>query len=349
METIEHRAVIKFLTLQGKQADAILNEMTSVYGTEAPSLRTIQKWVSLFKRGRTSLEDDPREGRPRTSRTDENVAAVLHLVRQDRRITISVIEESLHISAGTIVSILHEDLQMRKISARWVPKLLSDENKTERVEIAMEVLSRYNANPADFEKRLVTGDETWCYHYDPTTKQESMEWKGPGELTSVKAKRARSAGKVMGVFFWDTEGIVHLEFLPSGQTVTGAFYATVLARLHQALLSKRKGKLHKPILLLQDNAPAHRSQVATDAATQNRFQILPHPPYSPDLAPSDYHLFRHMKKALRGKSFSSNQEVMTAAEEWCNSQPTDFFLTGIRALKDRYQKCIDVDGGYVEK
>ena len=171
----------------------------------------------------------------------------------------------------------------------------------------------------------------------------------PSEPTPIKAKRVKSAGKVMGLFFWDTEGIIHLEFLPSGQTVTGAFYATVLVRLHQALLNNRKGKLHKPILLLQDNALAHRPHIAMDAATQNRFQILPHPPYSPDLAPSDYHLFRHLKKALRGRRFSTNQEVMDAVREWCDSQSAVFYLTGIRAPKDRLQKCIDIEGDYVEK
>jgi len=117
MEIIEHRAVIKFFTLQGKEAAAILDEMAGVYGTNTPSLRTIQKWSSLFKRGRTSLEDDPREGRPRTSRTDENINAVLQLVREDRRIHIRTIEETLHISHGTIISILHDELQMKKVSA----------------------------------------------------------------------------------------------------------------------------------------------------------------------------------------------------------------------------------------
>ena len=145
--------------------------------------------------------------------------------------------------------------------------MLSEDDKVERVETYTELLERYNADPAEFEKCLVTWDEAWCYHYDPTTKQESMEWKTPAELTPLKAKKVKSAGKVIGLFFWDTEGIVHLEFLPAGQTVTGNFYAGVLARLHNSLRQNRRGKLHQPVWLIQDNAPAHGAQVAVDAAT----------------------------------------------------------------------------------
>ena len=75
-----------------------------------------------------------------------------------------------------------------------------------------------------------------------------------------------------------------------------------------------------------------------------------HPPYSPDLAPSDYHLFPNLKKKhLRGQRFSTDDELKSAAEEWLKGQSELFYFTGIEKLRDRYKLCIDKGGDYVEK
>jgi len=86
---------------------------------------------------------------------------------------------------------------------------------------------------------------------------------------------------------------------------------------------KFRWKITKGVLLLHDNTPAHRS-----LATQKKlgFQCLDQPPYSPDLAPSDYHLFPGLKKRVKGRRFSSDAEVIAAAETWLDGQPSGFFL-----------------------
>jgi len=84
--------------------------------------------------------------------------------------------------------------------------------------------------------------------------------------------------------------------MSKGSTVTGAYYAVELRKLHEALKSKRRGKLRRGVILLHDNAPAHTSAVATSAATECGYELVPHPPYSPGLAPSDFCLFPLLKK-----------------------------------------------------
>ena len=74
-----------------------------------------------------------------------------------------------------------------------------------------------------------------------------------------------------------------------------------------------------------------------------------HPPYSPDLAPSDYHLFPNLKKHLRGQRFSTDDELKSATDEWLKGQSELFYFTGIEKLRDRYKLCIDKGGDYVEK
>jgi len=88
------------------------------------------------------------------------------------------------------------------------------------------------------------------------------------------------------------------DYLSKGSTVTGTYYADKLCKLREALKSKHRGKLRRGVLLLHDNVPAHTSAVATSAAAECGYELLPHPPYSPDLAPSDFCLFPLLKEHL---------------------------------------------------
>ena len=91
-------------------------------------------------------------------------------------------------------------------------------------------------------------------------------------------------------------------------------------RLRESIKEKRRGKLAKGVLLLHDNAPAHTARVAQAAIRNCGFEQLSHPPYSPDLAPSDYYLFGHLKKELRGKRFADDNELKSATEHWLESK-----------------------------
>jgi len=92
------------------------------------------------------------------------------------------------------------------------------------------------------------------------------------------------------------------------------------------LKEKRRGKITKRVLFLHDNAPAHRALATQKKLAYLGFQYLDHPPYSPDLAPSDYNLFPGLKKQLKGRHFSSDAEVIAAAETSLDGQPSDFFF-----------------------
>ena len=103
------------------------------------------------------------------------------------------------------------------------------------------------------------------------------------------------------------------------------------------------------VLLLQENAPAHTSQVALTAATEYGFEVLHHPPYSPDMAPSDFYLFPKLKSNLRGTQFGSKEGVIAAVNEYLEDQEKDFYLEGISKLEQRWTKCIALKGDYIEK
>jgi len=93
----------------------------------------VYKWVKRFSEGRESVTDEERSGRPATSRTEENIAKVRQIVRENRRLTVRSIAEQVNIDRETVRKILTEDLDMRKVCARMVPKQLTEKQKLRRV------------------------------------------------------------------------------------------------------------------------------------------------------------------------------------------------------------------------
>lgn len=348
MEKVEMRSVIKYLYLKGKSPSDIHQEMKLTYKDESPSYFVVKFWVRRFKCGDLSVTDDIRKGRDTSVITERNVARVKELVLSDRRITIRHIAKETSLSLGSVWTVLHEHLNLSKVSARWVPRLLTAEMKAERARCCKLLLDLERKNDNFFD-RLVTVDETWLYQYDPESKSQSFQWKSPSEPTPKKAKMSRSAVKVMLTVFWDNSGIILYDYLQKGQTMNGEYYAELLKMLKREIAAKRRGKLRKGVLLLQDNAPSHRSVVATTAATKCGFEILPHPAYSPDLAPSDFFLFPNLKNELKGKRFDDENDVKQAAETFLNAQQQSFYSEGLFKVKARWQKCITLAGDYVEK
>jgi len=174
-------------------------------------------------------------------------------------------------------------------------------------------------------------DETWLYHYDPETKQQSMEWRHSGSPCPKKFRVQKSAGKVLTSIFWDQDGILFINYLPKGQTFNAEYYSSLLVQLKDILKEKCRGKVAKGVLFLHDNAPAHQTLATQKKLAYLGFQCLDHSPYSPDLAPSDYHLFLGLKKQLKGRHSSSHMEVIAAAETWFYRQPSEFFSVACKS------------------
>ena len=157
---------------------------------------------------------------------------VERLVLNNRQIKVAELASECGISNGSVYTIIHEHLGMSKVSARWVPRNLNMQDRQQRVESCQELLevynAVYNANQEDCRTRLVTGDETWLHHWDPDTKKESMQWKHPGSPPPKKFHTKPSASKVMATVFWDSKGIILIDYKPAGTSITGEYYANVI-------------------------------------------------------------------------------------------------------------------------
>lgn len=335
--------------MRRKTAKETKQKLDKYYGTSAPANSTVIYWFAEFKRGRKSTETVPSTGRPNEVTTEEMIGKIHNIILKDRRVKLREIADIVNISYERVSNIIHEHLHMRKLSARFVPRLLTIDQKRIRVNTSEQCLAMMRHNPDDFWRRVITVDETWIHHYTPETKNQSKQWVEPGGSAPKKAKTVKSADKVMATVFWDSQGIILIDYLEKGKTITGQYYAALLDQLNDNIKEKRPHLKKKKVLFLQDNAPVHTSTIAMAKFHELRFELLPHPPYSPDLAPSDFFLFPNLKKWLGGKRFTSNDEIIDATNSYFEDLDKSYFLNGIKQLEYRLTKCIELKGDYVEK
>jgi len=181
MEKEQYRSVTRFLFLRGKSRSEIKERLDAVYGDSSPSMATVKNWFNEFQRGRTSVFNEPRPGVLKTATTEHNVIKINDLVLADRRLKIREIAETVGMSKDRVGQILYAILGMRKLSARWVPRLLTPDNKRNRETTSEQFLMLFKRNPKEFLRRFVTVDETWIHWYTPETKEQSKQWTLPGE------------------------------------------------------------------------------------------------------------------------------------------------------------------------
>ena len=314
MEIEDQRRIIFFLWKKDKSANEIHDELVCTEGEHTASICTIRRWIAKFKCGVTDFKKDAKGGCEVHARTDRNIERVRKLLEEDRRSSIRLLAELIKVSKGTISTILHEDLGLTRLCCRWVPRMLTAAMRTRRVEDSEYNVDFVAADEEIFCTRYSTMDEVWLYLYDPETKQQSSVWVEKGSKPPVKFKVGPSAKKVMAIIFWDAKGIIYIEYMVDGRTVTGARFANSVRKFKEEVLKKRRGKVRAGLVLHMDNAPAHTSHVAQAASRESGIELLPHPPYSPDLAPSDYWLFPNLKKTLKGRRFKDTSDVIEAAK-----------------------------------
>jgi len=264
MDKTEYCAVIKFFVKEGLTPNENHSNFIKVCGDSSPSFSTIKKWAAKFKHGCTSLEDDPSEGCPKSATPPEIIEQVHDMVLDDRQMKAREIAETTSISKERVGYILHEELNMKKLCARWVPRLLTADQKRTHMKISEQCLECFNKNTTDFVRCFITMDETWLHHYIPESKQQSKQWTGAGCSAPKKTRLVPSAGKVMTSVFWDAEGILFIDYLEKGKTITGEYYSNPLTRLDEKIHEKRLGLQKKKIIFHQDNAPAHKSVLAME-------------------------------------------------------------------------------------
>ena len=235
---MDHECInMKFCFKLKKSAKETYEMLKLVYGDAAVTMKTVYKWFERFRNDCELVEDEERTGRPSTSKTQENVERVSEMIRLSRRLTIREISEDVNISYGSIQNILTADLNTRQVSAKFVPRVSTVEQKQQRLSISLE-LRDHAASDSSFLGNVIMGDETWVYGYDPETRVQSSQGKSPSSPCAKKAHQSRCNIKVMMIVFFDLHGIVRTEFVPRNTTVNCEHYKGSLERLRKDVRRK---------------------------------------------------------------------------------------------------------------
>ncbi|CAF5061737.1 unnamed protein product, partial [Rotaria sp. Silwood1] len=169
------RYYIKIRTALNIPASIIYDELYSVHGDQAPSYRTVSRCVQWFREGREEIEDEARPGRPITETTSENIEQVRLLSDDEPPITIEEVQEQTGLSHGTLQRIITDHLNLKKATARYIPKDLTDFQRAERVRICKQNLAKFQEGTWRLCD-IITGDESWFYHTQIGPKSSNAAW-----------------------------------------------------------------------------------------------------------------------------------------------------------------------------
>nr|XP_050034434.2 protein GVQW3-like [Dermacentor andersoni] len=171
-ERLEQSYCVKFCQKLGDSQMETIRKIQTAFDDDAMGSTQIKEWYNRFKDGRTSVESEPRSGRPSTCRNDQVIAEMNAVVMRDRHVTIREIAEKVGMSTFSAHSIMTEDLAMKRVAAKFVPKLLTVKQKQLRVEVSQDMLDSTNSDPV-FMNTIITGDESWVHGCASETKSQS--------------------------------------------------------------------------------------------------------------------------------------------------------------------------------
>lgn len=341
------RALILHCYLNCKSARETAVFVQSTYGQDSINIKTVYRWFDQFDENRYSLADFERPGGPK--KVADSV--IQDYVEKNQSESAAEIGLALELSSSSIYRRLHELGFVHKLE-RWIPHILTDKNRLLRLEICNELIQMVKSHPSILGN-LITSDEKQVY-LDNSSRIRVWRKRGAAD-TEPLPERARPdylSKKVLGVFFWDCEGVFYTHLVPQGERLNGEKFRAILALADAQYRKLRPHKKRHQIWYLQDNAPAHRANDTVEYIKNKlHWHLLRHPANSPDLAPSDYYLFSHLEKELKNKGglvFENSEKAMKFVRSYFDKQPAEFYKKGIDLLPERWNKCVNKDGCYFE-
>ena len=260
-----------------------------------------------FKEGRESVRDDERCGRSKEIRTPGLIGQIKNCMDKDRRVSIETISAQFDVSVRTVHIIILDELKIRKICAKFVPRVPREDQKERRCHDSREMVKLINSDPAVLDA-LVTCDENWVYCYDPEFPVEAC-WLSQTQEGQTEQIHLQTSDDP----FFDSTSMIYMHWVPTGQTVNKEYYVEVLREFRKRLRRKRPAPFKSAQWHFhQDNAPVHNSILVTDYLTKMGIKTVPHTPYCPDLAPCDFCLFPKLKEKLRGCRYETIEEMKEA-------------------------------------
>ena len=207
-DTPEERYAIKFWFKLGKNVTETYGMLQTAFRPCCMNRASLFEWHKRFKEVMESVRDDKRCGRSKEVRIPELIGQIKNFMDKDRRVSIETIGAQFDVSVGTVHTIIREELKIWKICAKFVPRVLREDQKERRCYDSREMVELINSDTAVLDA-LVTCDESWIYCYDPEAKRRSSQWKHAGSPRPKKARQSKSTHKLLMMPFFDSTGMIY--------------------------------------------------------------------------------------------------------------------------------------------
>ena len=204
----EIRAYIKVCTTIGKNATEIYENLQSQSLGTSLSRATVFRWVRHFESGKSGISENRGKVKKRMTTSPSAVAAISTIIDEDALVSIQKIAERVGIHSSSVFRMLRKDLDPRKLSARWIPHILSDDNKGVRLQYAQQLFKKHkNCNKWRLGE-IATGDETCSYVFEPHRKSQNMTWRAKMAAPSKIARRSKSTKKLTCTVLFNKKGAI---------------------------------------------------------------------------------------------------------------------------------------------
>jgi len=336
------RAVIMFLYFQKHTAAEIHRQLVQVLGKTALSKRSVRLWCQRFKEGNY----DVKESRSRPYISDdiiqERIDKLEEAFDETRAWSLRALSAKTGLSRPMCHRIITENLKMKKILAKWVPRELSPSQLETRVVYCKDNLRNYNQQQSRLS-HTVAIDETWVSLYRPPEKDQSKQWLRRGEKPKSMAVPDRFGSKVMIILAMDIRGICYYEILNQNEKIGFARYLEFLKRL----MEKWHGNQQHTVWILDDNARPHRHASVTQWIEDNNIERWLQPPYSPDLSPCDYGCFHALKRAIGGVHYQNIGSLKQAIDNEISRGNANERYLAVQRLPERWLLCVNNKGEFL--
>jgi histone-lysine N-methyltransferase SETMAR len=335
------------LARAGKTFKDIQETTEAAYGENALKKTQIYEIIRAVKERKVTEDQRQHNGR-RKVRSPNFVAKIAVEVEDDRRITIRKLAAANGVCMRTFQLTLHEDLDLSKKSARWVPKLLTSAHKEERIQTCEKFLAVVRCRSMAMLDSIVTMDESAMSFHTPESKMQSKQWTKKGKPGPIKAKVHATRSKHMVLAFFDNEGLICTNYVPKGQRINAIYIVDALSKFLATFKKKRPNMAAQEWFFHWDNAPVHTAAVVKDWMAARDFRLIDHPPFSLDLAPADFFLFPIIKRQLAGKTLTQ-ETFKTMWEGVARTIAEEDYAAAFRRWYEGCEKCVRNGGGCVEK
>jgi len=248
----------------------------------------------------------------------------------------------LNLNRFTDHQILTQDLDMREVCAKMVPKNLTTEQKANRRDVCRDLVDRLEREPEFFIRVISRTQKSWILEYDPETKRQSQEWHTAKSPRPKKARMSKSKIKYRLICFFDSQGIVHKEFVPPEQTVNQIF-------IGKSLKDSEKGWHVCDQALHARGCCTTTPHVTRQSPSMNIWQKKKHScGSSPGLSPCGFFLFPPLKNHLKGRHFGTLDNILKSVTDELKGIPTEAFQYCYEQWKQRLRRCVVAQGNYFE-